>query len=103
MGIIKQKGAPTRYTAGGVGSILIDTNSYKQYVCTFAYCSNGVWEYEWRETGVIEKAIPVKVEVKTEDKVDTPVEEKVEEKVEEPTRNRQPKRTNYTQYSKKSK
>lgn len=99
MGIIKQKGVPNKHTAGGVGSIIIDTNTGKQYMCVFAYCTNGIWEYDWRETNIVEKAIPVKVEVKTED---TAVPQ-VEEKVDEPTPNRQPKRTNYTQYSKKSK
>lgn len=112
MALNKIKGAPTRHTAGGVGAKLVDITTGKQYVCTFAYCNNGVWEYDWKETGVVEKVNDTKlvepekiVEVKTEEPVVVQNEVKVDIPAEEVpvTPVRQPQRTNYTQYSKKTK
>lgn len=109
MDIIKHRGAPTRNTAGGVGSLLVDVTTGKQYRCTFAYNSGGTMEYSWKETGIVEKvgiSKPVKpVESKNEEPVVVKTEEETNEPVvKEPIKPaQQPKRTNYTQYSKKSK
>lgn len=103
MSVVKQKGAPTRTTAGKIGDIRIDTITGKKYECTFAYVdSNGVGDYTWRCAGVAENVEPEKVEQPTQPEKVESVEPKIEEeqKEETPVPNRQMKHTTYTRYGK---
>ena len=97
------KGIPTRKTAGALGDIYTDTTTGKQYKCIFAYRSNNDEEFDcqWKE---LSSGDAKKSEVEKVEKVEK-VEEVEEEPVEEPVEveEEQPKRTNYSAYSKKSK
>ena len=109
------KGIPTRKTVGALGDIYTDTTTGKQYKCIFAYRSDNDEEFDcqWKElsSGDAKKSEVEKVkkvekveEVEKVEKVEK--EEKVEEEtVEKPVEveEEQPKRTNYSAYSKKSK
>ena len=103
------KGIPTRKTVGALGDIYTDTTTGKQYKCIFAYRSDNDEEFDcqWKElsSGDAKKSEAEKVEeVEKVEKVEK--EEKVEEEtVEKPVEveEEQPKRTNYSAYSKKSK
>ena len=94
------KGIPTRKTVGALGDIYTDTTTGKQYKCIFAYRSDNDEEFDcqWKEmsSGDAKKSGVEKVE-----KVEKVEEETVEEPVE--VEEEQPKRTNYSAYSKKSK
>ena len=93
------KGIPTRKTVGALGDIYTDTTTGKQYKCIFAYRSDNDEEFDcqWKEmsSGDAKKSGVEKVE-----KVEKVEEETVEEPVE--VEEEQPKRTNYSAYSKKS-
>ena len=94
------KGIPTRKTAGALGDIYTDTTTGKQYKCIFAYRSDNDEEFDcqWKE---MSSGNAKKSEVEKVEKVDKVEEETVEEPVE--VEEEQPKRTNYSAYSKKSK
>lgn len=100
------KGIPTRKTVGALGDIYTDTTTGKQYKCIFAYRSDDDEEFDcqWKElsSGDAKKSEVEKVEkVEEVEKVEKVEEETVEEPVE--VEEEQPKRTNYSAYSKKSK
>lgn len=109
MAIIKQKGIPTRHTSGSIGDTYIDLDTGNKYECTFAYKSAGMIECDWKlvkkASGikeVIKKVVPeitAPVAEESKKEVVEEVKEEVEAAAEEPVQ--QPKRTNYTQYSKK--
>ena len=94
------KGIPTRKTAGALGDIYTDTTTGKQYKCIFAYRSNNDEEFDcqWKE---LSSGDAKKSEVEKVEKVEKVEEETVEKPVE--VEEEQPKRTNYSAYSKKSK
>jgi hypothetical protein len=101
MGVIKQKGVPTRKTKGAVGDIYINTQNGDKYKCTFAYNDGVNWECTWypvdkdavvKEEKVVEPKQPVHVEtVKVEEPIDHPDAEV------EPTDNVK-QRTNYSKH-----
>lgn len=100
------KGIPTRKTVGALGDIYTDTTTGKQYKCIFAYRSDNDEEFDcqWKElsSGDTKKSEVEKVEeVEEVEKVEKVEEETVEKPVE--VEEEQPKRTNYSAYSKKSK
>lgn len=116
MAIIEGKGLPTTKTLGAVGDTYIDTDTKKKYECTFAYREGqkGDWNCQWREcknassaaNAIVSepKAENIKAEntVKEESAEEPSDAGNVDEK--EPVRkDLAPKRTNYTQYSKKNK
>lgn len=111
MATIKQKGIPTRNTKGSIGDIYIDSNTGNHYQCTFAYKSGDSIECDWKlvkKGSEIKEAInKVVEEVKTPVVKEPVVEEVVEVVAEAEPINEEPvqqtKRTNYTQYSKKTK
>ena len=112
MSIIKQKGVPTRNTKGSIGDIYVDLNTGNRYQCTFAYISAGSVECDWKPVskGTVTRAeisdikTPVVLEPAVEEVKEELVEEVSESTAEEPIKPaRQSQRTNYTQYSKKSK
>ena len=94
------KGIPTRKTVGALGDIYTDTTTGKQYKCIFAYRSDNDEEFDcqWKE---MSSGGAKKSEVEKVEKVEKVEEETVEEPVE--VEEEQPKRTNYSAYSKKSK
>ena len=108
MATIKQKGVPTRNINACIGDTYVDLDTGNKYECTFAYRSGSSVECDWKlvkqGSGIkeaIKKVIPeLKAQV-----VEESVVEEVKEVVEtEPVKEepvQQPKRTNYTQYSKK--
>lgn len=98
---LKGKGLPTRKTIGAIGDIYTDTNTGKQYKCTFAYRSNNDDDFDCDWTELKGKGVAQKVEEKKEE----PKPEVA--KPEPPRQNEQqapktPNRTNYTAYSKKN-
>ena len=94
------KGIPTRKTVGALGDIYTDTTTGKQYKCIFAYRSDNDEEFDcqWKE---LSSGDTKKSEVEKVEKVEKVEEETVEKPVE--VEEEQPKRTNYSAYSKKSK
>lgn len=97
------KGIPTRKTVGALGDIYTDTTTGKQYKCIFAYRSDNDEDFDcqWKE---LSSGDAKKSEVEKVKKVEE-VEKVEKETVEEPVKveEEQPKRTNYSAYSKKSK
>lgn len=104
MANITGMGKPTRKTVGALGDIYTDTNTGDKYKCTFAYRSNDGEEFdcEWK---LIEKATVGKRNVQTkeikEPKKDIP-EPKIEKTVQKEHPVEQPKRRDYTSYSKQN-
>ena len=50
MGLIKEKGAPGRFTKGSVGDMYIDLDTGNEYLCTFAFSDSngGSSDYSWK-------------------------------------------------------
>lgn len=105
MATIKQKGVPTRNINASIGDTYIDLDTGNKYECIFAYRSGGSSECDWK---MVKKGSGIKEVIKkVMPEVTTPVVEEVKEEVveaepvAEETPVQQPKKTNYTQYSKK--
>ena len=118
MSLIKEKGAPGRFTKGSVGDKYIDLDTGNEYLCTFAFgdSNGGSSEYSWRLIGTGQKPeikmekIPESNFQKTNPRPVEPVKEiKIPEPVKEPEPDNKPvfpnqlNRQNRNNYSKQYK
>ena len=109
MSLIKEKGAPGRFTKGSIGDKYIDLKTRKAYTCVSAYrSSNGSVDYAWRATDEVEEIPEEPVEEEKEPEVSETVAEAAEEEVaEEPTEEpvveetRKPNKYNYNKQFKR--
>lgn len=97
-------GAPNRATQASIGDIYIDVSTNKRYKCVFAYREGDSEKFDtqWTEEKTIKK--DTYEAPKQETKVEEPVKPIETASKEEPVEPKQePKRKNYTQYSKQTK
>lgn len=99
-------GKPTRKTPGAIGDIYTDTETGKEYKCTFACDINNGMEndFEWKEIKKQETDKPVSEKKLAEDTTKPTEEEKTEPAVENSEQDIpvESKRKDYTSYSKKN-
>lgn len=93
MANLKGTGAPTKKTVAAIGDIYTDTNTGKQYKCTFAYRTDNDADFDcsWVELKGVKAEEPV--EKLVEETKDEPVEKK------EPDQAKTPKSSNHTNYA----
>lgn len=98
-------GKPGRNTAGAIGDIYTDTETGDKFKCTFAFRTgdNGSFESEWKPISKqVQQKKVVKNSVYGEQKKE-PVKEPQKPVEEKPPATMQPKRRDYSAYSKRNK